>query len=87
MFKKKTEKKSEEKVKPSNQEVQRVLAKAKKVAEKKEKANLAKKLDLVLKKVGKIDTIEKTLKKTREKTDRLEALLSGKDTEGQKKQT
>lgn len=76
MFKKKTEKKSEEKVKPSNQEVKALLDKAKKVAEKKEKASLAKKLDLMLKKVGKIDTIEKTLKEIKARTDKLEAVYN-----------
>ncbi|GAI61173.1 unnamed protein product [marine sediment metagenome] len=65
---------------PSKKEAQEVLKRA-------EKKIQEDKLNLILKKVGKIDTIEKTLKKTREKTDRLEALLSGKDTEGQKKQT
>jgi len=72
MFKKKSQEGI--KKKPTKQEVKAVLERAKKVAEKKEKED---KLDLVL----------STLNKYTKKVDRIENILSGKDTEEQKAQT
>lgn len=79
MAKKKTEKKSEERIrdKPTKKEVKQVLARA----EKKQKEE---KLDLVLSKLG---TMENTLSKYVQKTDKIENILTAKDTEQQKKQT
>jgi len=54
---------------PSKKEAQEVLKRA-------EKKIQEDKLNLILEKVAKIDTIEKTLKETRKKTDKLEAVYN-----------